>query len=76
MYTYVKSNVIYYCKPKNFSDLTIIATSGLRPHNNNYNSNLRPHNNSYNSDLKKTLLKFSTIFFIALYIIYKLKGNR
>ena len=37
---------------------------------------LAPHNNSYNSDSEKTLFKLNTIFFIALYVIYKLEGNR
>ena len=73
-----------YCKPKNLSyltiiaiiaiiatsDLTIIATSDLRPHNNSYNSD------SEETTQRKTLLKLKTIFLIALYVIYKLKRNR
>ena len=41
-----------YCKHRNFSDLTIIAT------------------------IEKTLFKFNAIYFMALYVIYKLTGNR
>ena len=40
-----------------------------QPHNNSYNSDLRPHNNS---DAKK---KLNAIFFISLYVIYKLERN-
>ena len=50
--------------------------SDLQPHNNSYNSDLQPHNNSYNSDMNKTLFKLNAIFVIALYIRYKLRGDR